>query len=131
MTTVLTPLPNNQTFFGLADDFLIQASLFFDQFYNMCGNTKPFSCEIFSENTGELLDSDWERDFKLIFSNKQFHDKIFIHPDTSHLCSSSLSEFCQTSCSFSFINTNSFKAILIHLNSHLSKDYPHLTSLKN
>lgn len=101
MTTVLTPLPGGRVFYGTIDEYLPQVHQFFDAFYAYATKWKnlfePFALDIWSLDTGSLLDPTWEEDLQLIFSNPQFHDKIYKDSDYSILHSQTMREFFEES----------------------------------
>lgn len=103
MSRVITPLPYNKFFEGSAEEFLDEIKGFFDTFraYVTKWNRifHPFALDIYSRNTGEEFDMSWKDDLIHMFTDKEFHDKIFANKDVSEIQSNSLREFFSESYS--------------------------------
>lgn len=101
MSRVLTPLPGGKIFEGTIEEYLPCAYKFFESFYTYATKWEklftPFALDIWSLDTGSLLDPTWAPDLLKIFTDKDFHDAIYVTGDYSILESDSLREFFEDS----------------------------------
>jgi hypothetical protein len=89
---VVATWPLGGVFSGTIDAYLEQISSYFDQFHRYVSKwqaiLRPFALDIWSEGTGEAFDASWADDLARLFSDKDFHDRVFVSKDYSQLTSS-------------------------------------------
>lgn len=113
MSRVLTPLPGGKIFEGTIDEYLPHAYEFFESFYAYVTKWKnlfePFALDIWSLDTGSLLDPTWAADLNKIFTDKEFHDKIYENGDYSIIESDSLRQFFEDSKNLILVRDTTLK----------------------
>ena len=101
MSTVVTPLPGGGFYEGALDGYFERVSPYFSDVLKYVTKWEqffiPFAVDIYSRNTGDRFDPSWKDDLRRIFTDREFHDKVFVDEDYSVLANPSMREFFEES----------------------------------